>query len=289
MHKENLDHDINIIDKKLQVFENILQSNPNEAHVYNACGYILYNMALTEKDDGNAMRLYKNAIERYSKAIINNKYYSEAHYNMGLALLNLGILHFQKNNQEKAKESLEKAEKEFEEMLQLSNNVSTKEKANAYLFSGITFFYLSLSTFESNNKIGNDTDKTKAVELYQKAMKNYKKASELVNNNADIYNKWGIVLHNYAIIKNDDTFLYEAIEKFNEGIKLDTFSADIFNNFGKAYSVLASRTYDKNSYEQAIAMFKEAIKIDSDFIEAYNEMGFAWLKLAMLEPFMPPL
>ena len=32
MHKENLDSNLSIIDKDLQVFENILQSNQNEAH-----------------------------------------------------------------------------------------------------------------------------------------------------------------------------------------------------------------------------------------------------------------
>jgi len=283
MHKENLDSNLSIVDKELQVFENILQSNPNEAHVYNACGYIIYNMASTEKDDDNAVRLYKNAIERFDKSIINNKNYAEAHYNMGLALLKLGILYFKKKDKEKAKGSFERAEKKFEDMLQLSNDASTKEIANAYLFSGITLFALAEIAFDPNIKNGNDTDKKNTVELYKKAMNNCKKASEFDSSNADIYNKWGLVLHNYAIIIEDDDFLIKAIEKFTETIKLDRSNADIYYNFGKAYNVLASRTNDKNSYEQAIAMLKEAIKIDSDCIDAYNEMGFALLKLALLE------
>ena len=97
---------------------------------------------------------------------------------------------------------------------------------------------------------------------YEKAIRDYTKASLLNPDDTDIYNNRG---NAYYRLKQYE----QAIADYDKAIELDPQSAITYNNRGVTYDSL-------KQYEQAIADYDKAIELDPQDATAYNNRGVSY-------------
>ncbi len=107
-----------------------------------------------------------------------------------------------------------------------------------------------------------------------KAMENYRKALELDNNYASVFNNIGsLYLAVYLGSKKKDEGVYRlAMENFNRALEIDPRLFAAYNGRGAAYRF-------KNQEKKAIADWEKAIEINPDYIDAYFNIGISYLQL----------
>jgi len=107
-----------------------------------------------------------------------------------------------------------------------------------------------------------------------KAMENYRRALELDNNYASVFNNIGSVyLAVYLGNKNKDEKVYQlAMENFNRALEIDPRLFAAYNGRGAAYKF-------KNQEKKAIADWEKAIEINPDYIDAYFNIGISYLHI----------
>jgi tetratricopeptide (TPR) repeat protein len=107
-----------------------------------------------------------------------------------------------------------------------------------------------------------------------KAMENYRKALELDNNYASVFNNIGSVyLALYLESSKKDERVYNlAMENFNRALEIDPRLFAAYNGRGAAYKF-------KNQVEKAIADWKKTIEINPDYIDAYFNIGISYLQI----------
>jgi len=107
-----------------------------------------------------------------------------------------------------------------------------------------------------------------------KAVENYRKALELDNNYASVFNNIGsLYLAVYLGNKKKDEGVYRlAMENFNRALEIDPRLFAAYNGRGAAYQF-------KNQGKKAIADWEKAIEINPDYIDAYFNIGISYLQL----------
>jgi arylsulfatase A-like enzyme/Flp pilus assembly protein TadD len=107
-----------------------------------------------------------------------------------------------------------------------------------------------------------------------KAMENYRKALELDNNYASVFNNIGSVyLALYLASKKKDERVYGlAMENFNRALEIDPRLFAAYNGRGAAYKF-------KNQVEKAIDDWKKTIEINPNYIDAYFNIGISYLQI----------
>lgn len=107
-----------------------------------------------------------------------------------------------------------------------------------------------------------------------KAMENYRKALELDNNYASVFNNIGsLYLALYLSSKKKDERVYQlAMENFNRALEIDPRLFAAYNGRGAAYKF-------KNQVEKAIADWKKTIEINPNYIDAYFNIGISYLQI----------
>jgi arylsulfatase A-like enzyme/Flp pilus assembly protein TadD len=107
-----------------------------------------------------------------------------------------------------------------------------------------------------------------------KALENYRKALELDNNYASVFNNIGSVyLALYLRSKKKDERVYQlAIENFNRALEIDPRLFAAYNGRGAAYKF-------KNQVEKAVADWKKSIEINPNYIDAYFNIGISYLQI----------
>jgi arylsulfatase A-like enzyme/Flp pilus assembly protein TadD len=107
-----------------------------------------------------------------------------------------------------------------------------------------------------------------------KAMENYRKALELDNNYASVFNNIGsLYLAVYLGNRKKDESVYQlAMENFNRALEIDPRLFAAYNGRGAAYKF-------KKQEKKAIADWEKAIEINPDYIDAYFNIGVSYLHL----------
>lgn len=107
-----------------------------------------------------------------------------------------------------------------------------------------------------------------------KAMENYRKALELDNNYASVFNNIGSVyLALYLGSKKKDERVYQlAMENFNRALEIDPRLFAAYNGRGAAYKF-------KNQVKKAIADWEKTIEINPNYIDAYFNIGISYLQI----------
>lgn len=107
-----------------------------------------------------------------------------------------------------------------------------------------------------------------------KALENYRKALELDNNYASVFNNIGsMYLALYLGNKKKDERIYQlAMENFNRALEIDPRLFAAYNGRGAAYKF-------KNQVEKAIADWKKSIEINPQYIDAYFNIGISYLQI----------
>jgi arylsulfatase A-like enzyme/Flp pilus assembly protein TadD len=107
-----------------------------------------------------------------------------------------------------------------------------------------------------------------------KAMENYRKALELDNNYASVFNNIGsLYLAVYLANRKKDENVYQlAMENFNRALEIDPRLFAAYNGRGAAYKF-------KKQEKKAIADWEKAIEINPDYIDAYFNIGISYLHL----------
>ncbi|WP_293313809.1 tetratricopeptide repeat protein [Microcoleus sp. PH2017_08_TRC_O_A] len=93
----------------------------------------------------------------------------------------------------------------------------------------------------------------------QKHITDYIKSLQLNPNDADTYNKRGLLRYDLEDIQG-------AIADYKKAIQIDPKFADAYNNMGDA-------NHDLEDQQGAIANYKKAIQVDPKFAEAYKNLG----------------
>ena len=104
---------------------------------------------------------------------------------------------------------------------------------------------------------------------YENSIIYFIKAEKINNKNPDLYNNFGLTLHQMGRYN-------EAYSKISYAIKLNP-------KFTNAYCNLGSILIDIEDYENAISNLKICIKLDSKFIKAHTLLGVAYHKLQNYE------
>ncbi|MGD2086697.1 MAG: sulfatase-like hydrolase/transferase [Candidatus Aminicenantes bacterium] len=107
-----------------------------------------------------------------------------------------------------------------------------------------------------------------------KAMENYRKALELDNNYASVFNNIGsLYLALYLGSKKKDERVFQlAMENFNRALEIDPRLFAAYNGRGAAYKF-------KNQVKKAIADWKKTIEINPNYIDAYFNIGISYLQI----------
>jgi arylsulfatase A-like enzyme/Flp pilus assembly protein TadD len=107
-----------------------------------------------------------------------------------------------------------------------------------------------------------------------KAIENYRKALELDNNYASVFNNIGsLYLAVYLANRKKDENVYQlAMENFNRALEIDPRLFAAYNGRGAAYKF-------KKQEKKAIADWEKAIEINPDYIDAYFNIGISYLHL----------
>jgi tetratricopeptide (TPR) repeat protein len=202
---------------------------------------------------------YKEAIEKYEKAVEIDPENARSHNDWGYALL----------KQKKYKEAIKKLKKAIK---------IDPYYAHPYINWGDVLYYQEkYNEAIEKYKIAIEIDPMIAVAYnnmgyvlcemgkYNEAIENCKKAIEIDPKDALTYNNWGYALR-------EQKKYNEAIEKYKKAIKIDPNYSNAYNEWGYALG-------EQKKYNEAIEIYKIAIEIDPKLAQAYGNMGYVLRKL----------
>ena len=246
---------------------------------------VLFYQGLASYNKGK----YKEAIEKYDKAIELNSNYAELYNNLGIAKGKLG------QHQEAIADYDKVIELNPNYAIAYSNRGVQKNELGQYQEAIADYnkaIELNPNYAEIYNNLGNAKNNLKQ---YQEAVSDLNKALELNPNYAIAYNNRGIAkdnleLHLEAIADYDRTIelspnyveaysnrgvvkgklgqYQEAISDFNKAIELNPVFAMAYYNRGIAKNFL-------EQYREAIADYDKAIEFNPKYADAYHNRGVA--------------
>ena len=140
--------------------------------------------------------------------------------------------------------------------------------------------------FEGANAFGQYAQKCHPkdrLEYFNRANEYYLKAIELLPDLPQLYNNWGGMLVDLAVVdpENMDEHLKKAFELLEKGIELDSNYANIYARLGKAFFVKAVCFKNVDLYLQAEEKLKKALEIDPDNDLANANIGGVYHDLAL--------
>jgi arylsulfatase A-like enzyme/Flp pilus assembly protein TadD len=117
---------------------------------------------------------------------------------------------------------------------------------------------------------------------FVQALENYRKALELDNNYASVFNNIGSLYLRVYLAKRDEGAYRLAMDNFDRAIAIDPRLFAAYNSRGAAYKF-------KKRVDKAIEDWKKTIEINPNFIDAYFNIGISYLgmgdKVAALKYF----
>lgn len=105
---------------------------------------------------------------------------------------------------------------------------------------------------------------------FANALENYRKALELDNNYASVFNNIGSIYLRVYLAKRDEPAYRLAMDNFTRAIAIDPRLFAAYNSRGAAYKF-------KNQVDKAIDDWKKTIEINPNFIDAYFNIGISYL------------
>jgi tetratricopeptide (TPR) repeat protein len=103
------------------------------------------------------------------------------------------------------------------------------------------------------------------------------------------WNDWGVALMQLAEMTNEQTYVEQAIEKFElvlgrltEGAEKPTYNLEWLYNYGCALDFLGGFTEDSQDHEQAIQILTQVIEQDPTYIHARYNLAMSWAHLGTL-------
>jgi len=219
------------------LYNKILEIDPNHSQALNNLGVIFYTLGENQK-----------AKDCYEKAIELNPNYTEALNNLGVIFQGLG-------ENQKAKECFEKAIKINPNFADAPYNLGNIfkglgeiEKAKEYFEKAIE---LNPNYAEAYNNLGNIY---KELGDLQKTKECYEKAIEINPNHFKSYSNLGLVLQEFGEIE-------KAKEYFEKAIQLNP-------NYAEGYNNLGALLHKVGRFSEAIDKYKQAIKLKPNYVEA---------------------
>ena len=201
----------------------------------------------------------KIAKKLYSKTLKSNPYYKGVY-------INLGILHNQLGEHQKAMSCYEKT-------IQIQPNNSAAFNNLGSTHKELGEYQKAMSCYEKAIQI--DPNYADAyynlgiifnkLEEHQKAKNCYEKAIQIQPNNSAAYNNLGIIL-------NELEEHQKAMSCYEKAIKIQPNNSVVFNNLGSTYKEL-------EEYQKAMSCYKKAIKINPNYVNAYFNLGIILNKL----------
>ena len=218
-----------------------------------------YNMGIALQDQGKL----DEAIEAFKKAIFLKPDYSEAYCNMGNALQDQGKL-------DKAIESYKKSISLKPDYAETYCNVANVYKDQGKLEKSIKAYKKAVSLkpdyADAYNGMGNVLEDQGKLD---KAMEAYKKAVSLKPDYADAYNNMGVSLQR-------QWKLDEALDVFQKIIYFNPNYANAYYNLGVTY-------HYQGKLEKSFKAYNKAIFFKPDYAEAHQNLGFALLNSGRLK------
>ena len=274
---------------ELSIWTDTIAKNPNNPRAHNDLGYLLES----------ALNRVPEAIVQYKEAVRLKPDYSEAHSNLGDALLKMPgklsetvlqseavfelemAVTLKPDNVEahnnlgnallKMPGRLNEAVAEYQEALRLKPDYPDAHNnlGNAFLQmpgrldDAIAQYKeaLRLKTdyAEAHNNLGNCWLKTPG--RVKDALAEYEEAARLKPDYAEPHNNAGFILEN-ALHRGP-----EALAQFEEAVRLKPDFAEAHNNLGDALSKMPGRLND------AILQFEEVVRLKPDFADAHYNLG----------------
>jgi tetratricopeptide (TPR) repeat protein len=204
------------------------------------------------------------AIAEFRKAIQFNKDYTEAHYNLGVAL---GVAHNNLGTGLWLKGQLDEAIAEFRKAIHINKdyamahfNLGTALKDKGRLDEAIAEFRKAIQI----KKDYADAYVSLGIALQDKgrldeAIAEYRKAIHINKDFAMAHNNLGVAL-------KDKGRLDEAIAEYRTAILINKDYAMAHYNLGRSLK-------DKGQLDEAIAEYRKAIHIKKDYATAHNSLG----------------
>ncbi|MCP5052196.1 MAG: sulfatase-like hydrolase/transferase [bacterium] len=106
---------------------------------------------------------------------------------------------------------------------------------------------------------------------FNSALAQYRKALELDNNYASVFNNIGSLYLVVYLRQKDERAYQQALSNFNRALEIDPRLFAAYNSRGAAYKF-------KKQITQAIADWKKTIELNPRFIDAYFNLGIAYLE-----------
>lgn len=106
---------------------------------------------------------------------------------------------------------------------------------------------------------------------FRSALENYKKALELDNNYASVFNNIGSMYLVIYRVRKDEAAYELAMENFDRALRIDPRLFAAYNGRGAAYKY-------KNQADKALADWLKVIEINPNFIDAYFNLGVLYLQ-----------
>ena len=241
-------HKENNIKVAQNLYEKVLNMNPNFANAHNNLG-IIYQ-SLGEK---------KNAINSFEMSIKINPNHTDSYYNLGSIFKELG--------------EIKKAKKCYEKTIEINPN-----HIEAHNNLGVTFqtledyqnakkcyekaIEIDPSFFKAHHNLGITFQ---ALEDYQNAKKCYEKAIEIDPSFFKAHNNLGVIFKELGETG-------KAKNSFEKTIIINPDYADGYNNLGVVFQ-------ESGEIEKAKSCFKKVININPDYGDAHSNLGVIFQEL----------
>ena len=309
-------HSKNKIEDAQELYNQVLELNPNHLDAHNNIGIILQNAGQ-----------YQKAIKCFEKAIEIDPNYKNAYNNLGSAFKDLqeyqkAIKYFEKaieidpnyldayNNLGGVHGNLEeyqKAIKCFEKVIEIDPNYLISQINLGNIFKNLKEFKKAVSCYEKALIINPNYANThfnlgivfRETGFNQKAINSYQNTLQIDPNFIAAY-------FNLAIIFQKTGETQKAIDCYQKAIEINPKYANAHNNLGSmfgdlkeyqkaikcfekvieidpthtdAHNNLGNKFRDLQEYQKAIKCFEKVIEIDPNFVEAYNNLGITYAAL----------
>lgn len=180
----------------------------------------LGNMFFAMAKDNKSAAYYKQAIEKFKKAIEFRPDDGLLYYNLSHALINLAEI--ENRDIQLITEVIENCKKALS-----IKPYDTASVGFAYYIWGIAL--LRLAVYKNTDK-----------EILLDSIEKFRAATSIIPKNGFAFFNWGAALNNLAIISDNKTVYYkEAIEKYKKASELISRDSDLFYSWGNALFGLA--------------------------------------------------
>lgn len=220
------------------------ESNLSEDEKSNvAWAYIMQGITLADlAEKASSEALYREAFEKYQKAINIKPDMYEVWNNLGSTMLALANL---TKDKKLYKEAIEKYEKS------ITINPDSHDTWNNLGSAMSTLAKL-----------------TKDKKLYEESIEKYEKSITIKPDMYEAWNNLGNALQGLAKLTNSEKLFKESFEKYEKAIAIKPNLHLAWNNWGSALLELAELTKDKDIYEEAMEKSRKAEEINPN--DVYN-------------------